>query len=149
MNRRLFSVILLASLLSSVALPAFAKDGEDDDEESGSDDSGDNSGSDDDKDDDKGDDDKGDDDGNGEGGSGGSGRDGGDDHDDAKDALDANKVLPLRQILALLKKRGDFTVIDVKLRRSDGVLFYALKCIDSAGAVRKFVFDAKTGAVVD
>jgi uncharacterized membrane protein YkoI len=139
MNRRLFSVVLLSILCATVTLPSFAKDGNSGEDGSGDDDHGDDDGGDDDKGDDNGDDNPG----------GPGGGDSGGDHDDAKDAVDANEVLPLRQILALLRKRANYTVIDVKLYRGNGAVLYILKCIEESGAVVKIVFDAKTGAVVE
>lgn len=176
MNRRLFASGLLALLLTSTALPAFARDGDggnsgkggsDSDSGSGqggSDDGGDhNSGG--------GDDGGGDDHGTGssgpgqsgsgssgsgssdsgssDSGSSGSGSGGsGNDHEDAKHAVDAKDALPLSQMLVLFKRYGDYTVIDVKLAKSNKSLLYVFKYIDTSGNVRKSWFDARSGVLV-
>lgn len=133
--------------LALFGTPAFADDdGGDDEQEDQSDD--DDGGDDDGGGDDNGDDgDDGDDDpGAGSGGSGSGEPD--DDHEEARLAVVAKDALPLSEMLARFRTYGNYTVIDVKLSRSNKTLLYVIKYIDEAGEVRKSYFDAKTARLV-
>lgn len=127
--------------LALFGTPAFAKDGGDDGQEDQSDNG-----------DDGGNDDGGDDDpGSGSVGSGGSGSGSselGDDHEAARLAVAAKDAVPLSEMLARFRTYGNYTVIDVKLLRSNKALLYVIKFIDDAGEVRKSYFDAKTAELV-
>lgn len=136
MNRRLFSLALLASLLSPHRALADDDDDDDDETESGGDDDGgdDDSGSD-------GDDDFGSDDGNA------SRLSRGGDQDEARRAVETDGALPLDEMLAIFARRGAYTVLDVKLQRSNDTFLYVIKFIDGQ-SVRKSLFDARTGVLV-
>ncbi|MBI4920412.1 MAG: hypothetical protein HY834_01580 [Devosia nanyangense] len=154
MNRRFFSfgATSLVLFLALFGTPAIADDDDGgDDEQQDDDEQEDDGGGDDNGDDDDGGDDGGDDSGSGGTGSGGSGSGSselGDDHEDARLAVVAKDAMPLSEMLARFRSYGNYTVIDVKLSRSNKTLLYVIKYIDDAGEVRKSYFDAKTARLV-
>ncbi|MFN0190823.1 MAG: PepSY domain-containing protein [Aestuariivirga sp.] len=92
--------------------------------------------------------------GGGEGGNSGPGGGGGeggdddrdDDQDDARDAIERGEAEPLRRILAIAKKKYGGRVVDVRLRRQSGKLFYDIKLVGNDGTRRRLKLDAKTGS---
>lgn len=161
MDRRYF-IYGTATLLGLVAATqAMAEDDgskeKDDNEDSGGDsgdseDSGDSG-------DDSGGDDSGGDDSGGEGSGGDSGGDGGGtddkgdsgsrDSESAKQRVDAKDAVPLDVVMQSFRQMGDFTLIDVRLQRSNKTLLYVFKYVDGSGKVKKCYFDARTGLPIE
>jgi hypothetical protein len=90
--------------------------------------------------------------GNSGSGSGNSGHGGGDDdddddddQDDAREAKERGEAESLRKILSLTKKKYGGRVVDVRLRRQSGKLFYDIKMVGKDGTLRRLKLDAKTG----
>lgn len=163
MDRRYFiygaSTLVALGLLA--ATPAKAeddgKDQKDDNEDSGGsggsgdsgdsgdDNSGDGSGG-------SGDDDSGGDDSGGDGGSdgkGGKGDSGARDSESAKQRVDSKDAVPLDVVMQSFRQMGEFTLIDVRLQRSNKALLYVFKYVDGSGKVKKCYFDARTGLPIE
>lgn len=152
MDRRYFiyGASTLVALGLAVVTPAKAEDDgnsdDDDNEDSGGDseDSGDDSG-------DDGGDDSG---GSGDGGdgtdsNGGKGDSGARDSESAKQRVDAKDAVPLDVVMQSFRQMGDFTLIDVRLQRSNKTLLYVFKYVDGSGKVKKCYFDARTGLPIE
>jgi uncharacterized membrane protein YkoI len=144
-NRRTFLISALALLLGSMSsLPAWAKDGRDDDD---GDSSGHGSGHDDEDNSGHGNSHDGDDEDH-------SGHGGGGDDDDwvpdsqVRDAVSENGLISLDEMLAIFARYGTYSVVDVSLRQKGQLSYYRLKFIDEAGNVRRADFDAATGQPV-
>jgi uncharacterized membrane protein YkoI len=135
MNRRLFCLAIFAGFLPMLVSPALADDngGDGKDDSSSEGDDNNNAG----EDDNGGHDDE----------SGNSDKRSGEDHDEAKRAVDAHEAIPLDQMLAIFARRGTYTIIDVKLQRSNDTFLYVIKFIDQQ-TVRRSFFDARTGDLV-
>lgn len=134
LTRREF-VLLLAGLMVLPAGTAFAKDGDDDkgddnsgsggDDDGGDDHSGSGGGGDDASEDD--DNDHGGDD-NDDGSGGGSGKRG--EARKARDAVKKGKVIPLREVLQLVRSKYPGRVIKVDVSENGNNLIYSIKLID-------------------
>lgn len=70
------------------------------------------------------------------------------DHDRALGALQRGEVIPLENVLAILRATTDGTVVSTKLEREDNKWLYEMKVIGRDGRLRKIRIDAKTGAVL-
>lgn len=141
----LLSTALVGGVIAIPSRPVFAKgDGEDggDDGDDGHDSGGDNG-------DDSGDD-GGHDDGKGDdGGSGTKGADDADsDQDDALEAVKSGQIMSLEKALAIVNKKYDAKVIDVKLSKTFGRAVYGLKLRLANGQIKSVRIDARTGKPV-
>lgn len=71
-----------------------------------------------------------------------------DDQDDARRARERGEADSLRKILGMAKKKYGGRVVDVRLRRQSGKLFYDIKMVGKDGALRRLKLDAKTGVAM-
>lgn len=90
--------------------------------------------------------------GGGDGGGGGTGgagagaaHDEGSNHDRARDAVERHEILPLKRVLAGVRRTFGGRVIAVELDRKSGRYFYELKLISADGHVFEVEVDAATG----
>lgn len=88
--------------------------------------------------------------GGGEGGGPrGSGRDGLVDHDSARSAVERHEILPLKRVLAAVRRQLGGRVIEVELETRRGRYYYELKLILADGRIVEVEVDAATGVVTD
>lgn len=71
-----------------------------------------------------------------------------DDHEEARALLQRGEILPLAQVLELVRRRVPGDVIEVELERDDGLWEYQVKVLTASGRVRKVTLDARTGTVL-
>lgn len=133
-RRRVLLSVLIAASLTVFAPAAEAKDGGSDDDSDGGDNSGPGGGNDDDQ-DDSGDDSDDDDDDTGSGRSGARG---------AQDAVKSHKAVPLRTLIAHLKKHYPGKILDIDLKRSQPRYTYNVKILSASGKVQRLRLDALT-----
>ena len=132
-RRRVLQSMLIAASLTVFAPAAEAKDGGSDDDSDGGDNSGPGGGNDDDQDDSG--DDSDDDDDTGSGRSGARG---------AQDAVRSHKAVPLRTLIAHLKKHYPGKILDIDLKRSQPRYTYNVKILSASGKVQRLRLDALT-----
>ena len=132
-RRRVLQSMLIAASLTVFAPAAEAKDGGSDDDSDGGDNSGPGGGNDDDQDDSG--DDSDDDDDTGSGRSGARG---------AQDAVKSHKAVPLRTLIAHLKKHYPGKILDIDLKRSQPRYTYNVKILSASGKVQRLRLDALT-----
>lgn len=91
--------------------------------------------------------------GAGSGGAGSSGagaaRDGGAIHDRARSAVERHEILPLKRVLATVRRTYGGRVIEVELERRHGRYVYELKLISADGHLLEVEVDAATGQPTD
>ncbi|ALN71875.1 PepSY domain-containing protein [Aureimonas sp. AU20] len=68
--------------------------------------------------------------------------------DGALKAVQANRALPLNDIVNAARHLTHGDVIDARLKPVTGGLQYELKVLEESGAVRRYVFDARSGRLL-
>jgi len=76
---------------------------------------------------------------------GGASGESGSDHDQARSALERHEILPLKRVLAEVRKTYGGRVIEVELEQRDGRYFYELKLILADGRILELEVDATDG----
>lgn len=71
------------------------------------------------------------------------------DHDQALKAVRNGEVMPLEQLLALVRTRFDGVVVHTRLEREDDGWVYELKIVDLNGRMREIYVNAKTGKPIN
>lgn len=70
-----------------------------------------------------------------------------DDHVEARELLKRGEIVPLAQVLDVVRQRVPGDVIEVELERDDGLWQYKVKVLTPTGQVRKLYLDARNAAV--
>ena len=70
------------------------------------------------------------------------------DHDRALKAVRKGEVLPLEQVLTIVRAKYKGAVVHTKLEREHGVWVYELKILDRNGRMREIYINAKTGKLL-
>lgn len=70
------------------------------------------------------------------------------DHEEARELLQRGEILPLAQVLELVRRLVPGDVIEVELDRDDGVWEYQVKVLTPAGRVREVTLDARNGTLL-
>ena len=71
-----------------------------------------------------------------------------DEHDQARQALQDGLILPLADILAMVKDRLGGEIIGVKLESEDGRYVYEFKVLQLSGRVREIYVNAMNGEIL-
>ena len=71
-----------------------------------------------------------------------------DDHDEAYRARQGGAVLPLAQVLAMVRPKIDGEIIETEFEYEHGIPVYEFKYVNSQGQVRELYADARNGAVL-
>ncbi len=71
-----------------------------------------------------------------------------DDHIEARALLQRGEIVPLAQILDVVRQRVPGDVIEVELERDDGLWEYEVKVLTPTGIVRKLTLDARNASVL-
>jgi len=71
-----------------------------------------------------------------------------DDHDEARALVKAGKILSLEEILKNLRTIAQGNVIEVELEHKRQRLVYEIELVDKQGIVTEYLFDAKTGKLI-
>lgn len=71
-----------------------------------------------------------------------------DDHEEARALLQRGEILPLAQVLELVRRIEPGDVIEVELDRDDGVWEYQVKVLTPTGRVREVTLDARDGRLI-
>lgn len=71
-----------------------------------------------------------------------------DDHDEARSLVKAGKILSLEVILKNLRTIAQGNVIEVELEHKKQRLVYEIELVDKQGIVTEYLFDAKTGKLI-
>ena len=71
------------------------------------------------------------------------------DHDDAWSALADGSILPLPEVLGIIKPQIDGEIIEIELDSEHGNPVYEFKYVDQGGRVRELYADARTGAILE
>ena len=69
-------------------------------------------------------------------------------HDRARDALRAGEIVPLDEVLEVLRERGAGQVLEVELERHDDRWIYEIETLDPGGVIAKHVVDATTKEIL-
>ena len=72
-----------------------------------------------------------------------------DDHVAAREALRRGEILPLNDILEIVRRRVPGDVIEVDLDRDDNAWEYEIKVLTSTGRVREVKLNARNGAILE
>jgi uncharacterized membrane protein YkoI len=68
----------------------------------------------------------------------------------AYEAVESGEVLPLRQIMRKLKRKGDGRLLDARLHEvGPGRWIYNLKVLDRNGNVADVIIDGRNGEILD
>lgn len=70
------------------------------------------------------------------------------DHEEARELLQRGEILPLAQVLELVRRIEPGDVIEVELDRDDGVWEYQVKVLTPTGRVREVTLDARDGRLI-
>lgn len=73
---------------------------------------------------------------------------GDDDHDEAFRARQGGAVLPLAEVLAMVRPKIDGEIIETEFEYQRGIPVYEFKYVNSQGQVRELYADARNGAVL-
>lgn len=71
-----------------------------------------------------------------------------DDHVEARALLQRGEIVPLAQVLDVVRQRVPGDVIEVELERDDGLWEYEVKVLTPTGIVRKLTLDARNASVL-
>lgn len=69
-------------------------------------------------------------------------------HDRARAALQAGQIVPLNEVLALLRAQGIGVILEIELEQHDGRWIYEVESLSPDGVISTHVVDAKTKAVL-
>lgn len=72
-----------------------------------------------------------------------------DDHLKAKRLHKSGDIVSVEQILNKVRQSYQGRVLEVDLEEKEGRYLYEIELVDTIGEVRKFYFDAKTGAQLE
>lgn len=70
------------------------------------------------------------------------------DHDDAFSAREDGTILPLAEVLAIIRPRIDGEIIETEFEYEGGRPVYEFKYVDRRGRVRELYVDARTGRIL-
>ena len=70
------------------------------------------------------------------------------DHDDAWSARQGGSILPLPEVLAMVRPQIDGKIIEMEFEYEYGRPVYEFKYVNGNGRVRELYVDARTGAIV-
>ncbi len=71
------------------------------------------------------------------------------DHDRAREARERGEILPLQEIIGLMRKRVDGRIAEVKIEREKDLWVYEIRVIDQRGRLIEVDLDAKTGRILE
>jgi uncharacterized membrane protein YkoI len=69
--------------------------------------------------------------------------------EEATDARRRGEILPLAEILELVRERTGSRIVEVEYERDDGVPAYEIYFIDEKGRRREITVDARDGQIID
>jgi uncharacterized membrane protein YkoI len=72
----------------------------------------------------------------------------GDNHEKLDDARKHGKILPIEQLLKLIKERLKGEIVEIELDDNAGSLYYEVYYLDSGGRRNTVYVDAATGAIL-
>lgn len=70
------------------------------------------------------------------------------DYEIARDAVERGEILPLAQVMALLRESHPGRVVEVELELSDGALVYEVELVTPDGRLIEVEVDAAKGAIL-
>ena len=71
-----------------------------------------------------------------------------DDHEEAFRARQGGAILPLAEVLAMVRPKIDGEIIETEFEYEHGIPVYEFKYVNSRGQVRELYADARNGAVL-
>jgi uncharacterized membrane protein YkoI len=70
------------------------------------------------------------------------------DHEQAREALQRKEILPLDQVLSVIRDRVPGEIVEIELEREQNRWIYEVEIIDEAGRMRDVLVDAKNAEII-